>query len=251
MLVNSSRDGGYSAVLIEPYPPEAERIRKALTGLGQEDKRLHCSDSVADALSMAGRLSADVVLLGLAPPGSEDLAAVHQVVTSFPDIPCLILTGCEDVRWHEAAVRFGAHDILPRGRVTAAELDRSIRLALQRNRTMTVLRSMSDRWESLVDAIPFALFLIGPDRLVRMANRFAHDKLFPRKAVGALCCSLVHGRSQKCDVCMVEECIRSGSVVERDFSLPGHSGRSFLGQCCPVFSSDGSVEQVLHVVHER
>ena len=126
-------------LLIEDSPDDALLIRENLA----ESRRAVFEVLHADLLSTAlNRLAAggvDVILLDLQLPDSHGLATFHRVQEAAPCVPVVVLSGFEDEDTALHAVQNGAQDYLVKGQVQPAELDRTVRYAIERNRTSAAL----------------------------------------------------------------------------------------------------------------
>ncbi len=82
----------------------------------------------------------DVILLDLSLPDSQGLASFLDLHDRYPHIPIVVLTGLDDQNLAISAMQQGAQDYLIKGQVDSNLLLRSIRYAIERERTDTALR---------------------------------------------------------------------------------------------------------------
>jgi diguanylate cyclase (GGDEF)-like protein len=90
-----------------------------------------CVDDAARALL---NLTPDCVLLDLAVRDANDLDGITQILAAAPGIPVVVLTGVDDDRLGLAGVRRGAQDYVAKRELAAAQLWRTINLAVERAR---------------------------------------------------------------------------------------------------------------------
>lgn len=97
-------------------------------------------ESLADTLRHLAATPVDLVLLDLVLPdsdGSDTFGTLHR---SWPDVPVIVLSGAGDQTTAIRAVAEGAQDYLPKGTMSPDLLTRSIRYALERNRSLLELQ---------------------------------------------------------------------------------------------------------------
>ncbi|WP_373539664.1 PAS domain S-box protein [Chamaesiphon sp.] len=82
----------------------------------------------------------DAILLDLSLPDSQGLASFIDLHDRYPHIPIVVLTGLDDQNLAISAMQQGAQDYLIKGQVDSNLLLRSIRYAIERERTDTELR---------------------------------------------------------------------------------------------------------------
>ena len=84
--------------------------------------------------------SFDIILLDLSLPDSQGLASFLHLHDRYPSLPIVVLTGVDDQTLAISAMQQGAQDYLIKGQVDSNLLLRSIRYAIERERTDTALR---------------------------------------------------------------------------------------------------------------
>lgn len=84
------------------------------------------------ALERLARPGIDVVLLDLSLPDLDGVDTILRLQSAVPDVPSIALSGNEDDRAIESAVRNGADDFLVKGTFRADSLLRSIGYAIDR-----------------------------------------------------------------------------------------------------------------------
>jgi PAS domain S-box-containing protein len=82
----------------------------------------------------------DVILLDLSLPDSQGIASFLNLHNRYPNIPIIILTGLDDQELAISAMQQGAQDYTVKGQVDRNLLLRSMRYAIERERTETALR---------------------------------------------------------------------------------------------------------------
>lgn len=136
-----------SVLLIEDDPDYSELVRHLLDGPLVELPELQFSLLSAKTLSEGlARLSdgeIQVVLLDLTLPDSTGLQTLARVRHEAPDVAVVVLTGVEDPALATQALQEGAQDYLLKHETDERSLVRSLRYAMERQRLMAALASLS------------------------------------------------------------------------------------------------------------
>lgn len=104
---------------------------------------------ISDGASARARLREgdhDVYLLDYRMGAVSGLDLLREAITGGCSAPIILLTGQEDRAVDHEAMRAGAADYLIKGQITAQLLDRSIRYARERARTLESLRQSEERY---------------------------------------------------------------------------------------------------------
>jgi signal transduction histidine kinase len=96
--------------------------------------RLLRVERLAEGLARLKEDDFQLVLLDLSLPDGQGLDTVKQVCSRAPNVPVLVLTGCDDETLALQAVQAGAQDYLVKGQMDHCLLKRSIRYGLERKR---------------------------------------------------------------------------------------------------------------------
>jgi PAS domain S-box-containing protein len=92
----------------------------------------------------------DIILLDLSLPDSQGIASFLDLRDRSGHIPIVVLTGLDDEKLAILAMQQGAQDYLIKGRVDSSLLLRSMRYAIERERTETALRQAKNELEQRV-----------------------------------------------------------------------------------------------------
>ena len=147
-------------LLVEDDPRTALLIGEMLRAAWATGLIISQTGSVADATQELTDHGATCVLIGVAREPAP-LDALSQLTAAAPHVPIIVLAGQADDDFGIDAVRAGAQDVLVKTELTPSALARSVRHAIERKRTETVLarQALHDPLTSLPNR---ALFL---DRL--------------------------------------------------------------------------------------
>src|SRR4051812_17917051 len=120
-----------SVLVVEDKPADALLAAQMLGGGLFEVTHAATAADAVEAL-LGQRFSC--VLLDLGLPDARELDALHQVRTAAIDVPVVVLTARADDELAVHAVREGAQDVLVKGSVDDAGLQRAVSLAIERKR---------------------------------------------------------------------------------------------------------------------
>jgi len=91
-------------------------------------------------------------------PEHHRLDSLRELQAVAPQIPVLLLAGWDDDETAMAALCAGAQDVLVKGQLTTSVLERTIRYAVERKQTESVLWQTVEIYRSLVESLPLNVF---------------------------------------------------------------------------------------------
>ena len=147
-----------SVLLVEDNPADYRRLIGFLAGT------VHCSLNVSHAASFSAAIEIlahqpiDAILLDWFLPDHYGVESLTQLQAVTPRIPVLMLVGWDDDEGAMAALRAGAQDVLIKEKLTSSILERTIRYAVQRKQTESVLRQTEEMYRSLIESLPLNVF---------------------------------------------------------------------------------------------
>jgi PAS domain S-box-containing protein len=130
-------------LLVEDNPGDVRLLQEILRDVSSVRCQITPAMSLAAAieqLSPVETVSFDVILLDLSLPDSQGLASFLKLHRRAANIPIVVLTGSDDETLALTAMQQGAQDYLIKGQVDSNLLLRSIRYAIERERTEAALR---------------------------------------------------------------------------------------------------------------
>jgi PAS domain S-box-containing protein len=130
-------------LLVEDNPGDVRLLREILRGTASTRCEIVSAMSLAmgiDILSKGDLPSFDAILLDLSLPDSQGLDTLVRLRSKAGNIPIVVLTGLDDEGLALIAMQRGAQDYIIKGQADRNLLLRSIRYAIERERTETALR---------------------------------------------------------------------------------------------------------------
>jgi PAS domain S-box-containing protein len=130
-------------LLVEDNPGDVRLLQEILRDASSVRCQITPAMSLAAAIQQLSPVEAvcfDVILLDLSLPDSQGLASFLSLHRRAANIPIVVLTGSDDETLALTAMQQGAQDYLIKGQVDSNLLLRSIRYAIERERTEAALR---------------------------------------------------------------------------------------------------------------
>jgi signal transduction histidine kinase len=128
-------------LLVEDSPTDVLILKETLATAQTISFELTSVARLSEALAYLDQASCDLALLDLTLPDSCGLETFVTFRTQAPDIPVVILTGCDDDATALQAMQEGAQDYLPKLALNTNTLVRVIRHAVERHRLLGALAS--------------------------------------------------------------------------------------------------------------
>lgn len=162
-------------LLIEDNPGDARLLVEMLRDEAHSAFTCAIAGTLSEGLAHLERDACDAVLLDLSLPDSHGLGTFQALHDAWPDVPCVVLTGLADETMAVRAVQEGAQDYLVKGEVSGGLLARSIRYAVERQRTShyAALMVERERFDTAVSQMSDGIVVTDGDWRITVANRAA------------------------------------------------------------------------------
>jgi two-component system cell cycle response regulator len=132
-------------LLVEDNPGDIRMIREMLLDIEGTGFETESVNTLAEGLKRLSEVEFDALLLDLGLPDSNGMGTLTKVISQYPELPVIVLTGLADAQAGVRAVHQGAQDYLTKGEISSNLLNRSIRYAIERKRLLTEMRNLSLR----------------------------------------------------------------------------------------------------------
>ena len=148
------------------------------------------------------------------------LTLLREAVQGGCQAPLILLTGLSDHEVDLEAMTAGAADYLDKGHLSTPLLERSIRYALERNRTLETLRDSEERFRRLVQLSPETIGVFDEEKLIYInpAGLSLLKATDAKQLSGEFLLDHVHPSSQKSVESFMKQ-IWAGELVERPLEI--------------------------------
>jgi len=136
-------------LLVEDDPQFAELVRAQLRRMPLVESRLEVAGTLAAALAKLAGESFGMVVTDLNLPDSSGVATIDALARAGEQL-IIVLTGDQNPALRASAMDAGAYDFLSKDNLSAAALERLVRLAAMQANTFRALRDSDERFRSLV-----------------------------------------------------------------------------------------------------
>jgi signal transduction histidine kinase/CheY-like chemotaxis protein len=122
-------------LLIEDNPGDARLLQEMLGEAAAPEFSLVHADRMSAALARLAAEHFDAILSDLSLPDSHGLDTFRRLFREAPGVPVVVLTSLNDTALALTAMQEGAQDYLIKGQVSADNLSRALRYAIERQQT--------------------------------------------------------------------------------------------------------------------
>ena len=136
-------------LLVEDNGDDALLTQELIREVSPESFSVVHVSRLSDALSRLSEEAFDIALLDLSLIDASGLDTVKQILSAFPALPVVILSGLMDEVLAIETVRHGAQDYMVKGQVNGHLLTRSIRYAIERKLMGQEMKEAKDRAEQV------------------------------------------------------------------------------------------------------
>jgi PAS domain S-box-containing protein len=138
-------------LLVEDNPGDIRLLQEILREVTTTRCQITPVMTLAAAIiTLSSNINFDVVLLDISLPDSQGIDSLLKLRDRAANMPIIVLTGSDDETLAISAMQQGAQDYLIKGQVDRNLLLRSIRYAIERERTETALRQAKIELEQRV-----------------------------------------------------------------------------------------------------
>ena len=177
-------DSELSVLLVEDNPAEARRLSDLLAQTSRCRMRVTHVANIGAAKRAFAKAPTNVILLDWVLPDRYGVDGLRDLQAVAPRTPVLMLVGWDDDEAAMSSLRAGAQDVLIKERMTTSILERTIRYAVERQRTETALRQTEEMYRSLIESLPINVFRKDAQGHFVFANQRYCDEL--HKQLGEL-----------------------------------------------------------------
>ncbi|HKU48189.1 MAG TPA: PAS domain S-box protein, partial [Burkholderiales bacterium] len=137
-------------LLVEDDPQFADLVQTQLRRMPGVDSRLEVCDTLAEARARLAGGSFDLVVTDLNLPDSTG-PATAEALSRAVELPVVVLSGDPDPALRASVIEAGAYDFLRKDDLTAAALERLVRVGTLQAAALRALRESEARLRSLIE----------------------------------------------------------------------------------------------------
>jgi PAS domain S-box-containing protein len=164
-------DKQVKVLLVEDDEDDYLLTRDLLTEIGTGRFKLTWVATYREALELIRRSEHDVCLIDYRLGEHNGLELLRAAHAGGHQTPAILLTGQDDGDVDLRAMREGAADYLVKGRIDRAALERSIRYAVERSRTLEALRASEQKYRQIVETSMEGVWLFDAEARTVYINR--------------------------------------------------------------------------------
>lgn len=169
--------------------------RDLFSEMGGKRYKLDWESNYEDGLAAIQRGEHDICLLDYRLGAHTGLELLRESKSLKVRPPMILLTGQGDHEVDLEAMKAGAADFLVKGQITANQLDRAIRYAIEHKRAEETLRRERDLISHIMETSPVGIVVTDPSGKITFANHCAEDVLLlTREAIAQRTCSVFEWR---------------------------------------------------------
>ena len=137
-------------LLIEDNPADAKMVQLYLAESGLQDCTLTVRDTLSKGIEEIGKTNElAAVLLDLSLPDSSGLQTLEKLLSNYPNMNVIVLTGHSDKKLGLEAVKYGAQDFLVKGNYDADIFAKTIRFSIERKKFFDQLQEARLRYQNI------------------------------------------------------------------------------------------------------
>jgi len=238
-------------LLIEDNPIDILIIREMLAEAGGISFNVESVSLLKDGLDRLTQRMFDVILADLGLPDSQGTETFEMVYSQGHDIPIIVLTAHDDEEFAVKAIQTGAQDYLIKGEISFNLLIRSIRYAIERNRSEKVIRESKEEWERTFNAIDDIITILDPDMRIVRTNRALMRMLNtgPGDLIGKYCYEIFRDRTEPCPECPARDVIRKNESLTEGLEYV-YMSKIFQISLSPLFDENYAFIGLVHVAKD-
>ncbi|MBP5974509.1 response regulator [Brasilonema sp. CT11] len=213
-------------LLVEDNPGDVVLLEEFLQDVTSVKFYLKQAEQLDEALRFLEQESFDVILLDLLLPDSQGLETFIKIHHQAPVIPIIVLTGFNDETLAIKAMQQGAQDYLVKGQVNGDLLVRSMRYAIERQRTEEALRQSEERFRVALKNSPIIVF--NQDKELRYTWVYnASLASTPEEMIGKQDCDLICAEDAERFTSIKRDVLTTGVGTREEVSITTAQGKQY------------------------
>jgi two-component system sensor histidine kinase/response regulator len=194
----------YNILLVEDNPGDAMLLEELLLDNKRFKFKMDVADTLQTAIKMVEEIRYDIILLDLGLPDSNGLDALQVINKKVNNIPILVITGLDDDKTGNEAIKMGAQSYIVKGLYNSRLITDSIIHAVERNNNLIKIRKAEEELTLYNEELNKANK--EKERLIALLS---HDLRGPIKTLVALL-ELLNEEYDEMEKSMQRESIKTG-----------------------------------------
>jgi PAS domain S-box-containing protein len=137
--------------------------RSLLRDVAGEQLRLDWARNLSSAKEQISKKKFDLYLIDYKLGKDSGLDFLNFLHEQDPDKPAIMLTGKGDIRIDQKAINLGAYDYLEKEKLTAGQLERSMRYALKHAETLRAFRDSEKKYRTVIEHSKEIIFILNDE----------------------------------------------------------------------------------------
>ncbi len=140
-------------LILEDNPDDLFFLKELIIASMETAPNIYHAERLQAAIDQTDKNTIDIAFIDLNVPDSFGMETFLTYRKNFSHIPCVIMTGNDDLEMAMSAVKKGAQDYIQKGLLPKTDIAQTIRYAIGRHHLLTELtRTKSDLEQALIDA---------------------------------------------------------------------------------------------------
>ncbi len=152
----------FRILLIEDNPGDARLLQIMLRSAVGDVFTVEHTDRLSTGIALLRRSKYDALLLDLGLPDSQGIDTVKAVLSQFPTLPTIVLTGRDDDELAAQAVGVGAQDFIGKEKLPSETLARALRHAIERGKIREKLRESEELFQLITENAGDLIAVVDP-----------------------------------------------------------------------------------------
>jgi PAS domain S-box-containing protein len=145
-------------LIVEDSPSDLEQLQEGFLGRKKTIFKMTIVKDLREAAEALEKDSFEIILLDMSLPGSNGIEAYHKIKEKAGNTPVIIMTGSNEDRLAEMAIKDGAQDHIVKENLNMQEVERSIKYAVERKKQEKLLKESEEKYKNIFNYAEVGIF---------------------------------------------------------------------------------------------